>query len=404
LKVSAFITVLALAYRRDQINWTTRIVAKTVAVFTFSAAAAAQNLVWVPVGPSPTTLVAGTGRFNSDAGIGSALIGLLRTTDGGASWTTIPATRPVSDANIASIVPRGDVIVISSDRGVFRLANGQWKRISGAADTGLPRGPAFDLIADPTNPARVFTNGGPKGIYRSDDTGATWTKVSDAALDALLLPCRSAAEDCTKNLRIAVGTANNVYVGIANGHAQSELAGLFRSGDGGATWTPLDLPQTVEAGGAVFGLYSEGQAEIDFSIAADPQNPNIVYVGGDAQPAFDETNPSPPRSGCGVRSGSWPNSVGACTYSGRLFRIDASLPPGSQATHVTHSHTASGTAPHADSRNMAIDVNRDLLEVDDGGIYRRTRPQADDGDWFAMDGDIQVTEFHSIAWTPIFIA
>ena len=153
----------------------------------------------------------------------------------------------------------------------------------------------------------------------------------------------------------------------------------------------------MEAGGAVFGLYSEGQAEIDFSIAADPQNPNIVYVGGDAQPAFDETNPTPPRSGCGVRSSSWPNSIGACTYSGRLFRVDASLPPGSQATHITHSHTASGMAPHADSRNMAIDANGDLLEVDDGGIYRRTRPQANDGDWFAMDGDIQVTEFHSIA-------
>ena len=113
---------------------------------------------------------------------------------------------------------------------------------------------------------------------------------------------------------------------------------------------------------------------------------------------------TPPRSGCGVRSSSWPNSIGACTYSGRLFRIDASLPPGSQATHITHSHTASGTAPHADSRNMAIDANGDLLEVDDGGIYRRTRPQANDGDWFAMDGDIQVTEFHSIAGTPIFIA
>jgi len=111
---------------------------------------------------------------------------------------------------------------------------------------------------------------------------------------------------------------------------------------------------------------------------------------------------TPPRSGCGVRSSSWPNSIGACTYSGRLFRVDASLPPGSQATHITHSHTASGTAPHADSRNMAIDANGDLLEVDDGGIYRRTRPQANDGDWFAMDGDIQVTEFHSIAWDANF--
>ena len=67
MKVSAFITVLALAYRRDQINWTTRIVG--VAVFTFSAAAAAQNLVWAPVGPSPTTAGTDTGVVEEPAQI-----------------------------------------------------------------------------------------------------------------------------------------------------------------------------------------------------------------------------------------------------------------------------------------------------------------------------------------------
>ena len=40
----------------------------------------------------------------------------------------------------------------------------------------------------------------------------------------------------------------------------------------------------------------------------------------------------------------------------------------------------------------------DLIEIDDGGIYRRTDPRSKDGDWFSMDGNLQVTELHSAAW------
>jgi hypothetical protein len=47
---------------------------------------------------------------------------------------------------------------------------------------------------------------------------------------------------------------------------------------------------------------------------------------------------------------------------------------------------------------MAFTANGDLIEVDDGGIYRRTRPETNDGDWSSMNGDIQITELHSVAW------
>ena len=42
-----------------------------------------------PTDRTHRTLVAGTGRFSSLGRVGGALIGLLRTTDGGAAWTTI---------------------------------------------------------------------------------------------------------------------------------------------------------------------------------------------------------------------------------------------------------------------------------------------------------------------------
>ena len=54
--------------------------------------------------------------------------------------------------------------------------------------------------------------------------------------------------------------------------------------------------------------------------------------------------------------------------------------------------TISGSSPHADSREMVFDANGNLVEGDDGGIYRRTSPGSSAGDWFSINGNLQVTE------------
>ncbi len=351
-------------------------------------------LAFDPTDASLQTLVAGTGRYSSNNRTGTALIGLMRTTDGGASWEVSDGGKLLRNAQIVAVAPRGVIITVASDKGLFRsFADGEWKKISGAPDSGLPNGYSLDLASDPEDPARLYTNAGAKGIFQSLDSGASWTKISDAAIDQVLT-------GNTVNLKLAVGPNHTLYVAIANSTGRTTaLAGLFRSADGGTSWTALDLPSTVEAGGVAFGLHPGGQAGIHLSLAADATNPNIVYIGGDRQPSFDEGAAADPRSGCYDEPvPSWPNSLGACDYSGRLFRIDASLPPGQQATPLTHKGTASMTAPHADSRGLVMSPSGDLIEVDDGGIYRRTNPRSADGDWFSMNGNLQVTEFHSAAW------
>ncbi len=335
-----------------------------------------------PTNATNQMLVAGIGRFSSFGGRGGSRTGLLRTTDGGTNWIPIDGGGTLDGINISGVAPRGNVIVISANtadnpanRGIWRSTNtgGLWTPISGGVGTGLPSGTTFDLASDPSDPTRLFTNAGANGIYRSTNTGATWTKVSDAAMDALI-------SGSTNNIEIVVGSSNNVYVAIVNA---GTLAGLFRSGNGGTTWTAMDLPATAEG-----GIHLGGQGGTHLSLAADPSNANIVYIGGDRQ------------------GGPFPNSIGAVDFSGRLFRGDASQPSGSQFVHLTHSNslgpagggTASNSSPHADSRDMDVAANGMLIEVDDGGIYRRTTPQRNTGDWFSMNGDIQTTEFHNVAW------
>ena len=363
-----------------------------------------------PTDSSHRTLIAGFGAYSSFADFGD-LAGLLRSTDGGNTWKRLTGGGVMLDKSTSGIAERGRYIVASVDVafprdlstvGIFRSADfgatfTQISRFNGRT-TGLPSGVSFDLAGDPVRPSRLFTSvtagglaGTGKGLFRSDDTGATWTKVSSPAIDAFL--------EGSTNVEFAVGRQNNVFVAIVN--RQWQLAAVFRSGDGGATWTQMDLPVTIEDGTPI-GIHPGQQGDVHLSLVADPTDANIVYIGGDRQPPRNEADPNATRA-------IFPNSIGSTGFWGRLFRGDASRPAGSQWAHITHSNklgapgggTAHGSAPHVDSRDMAFDAAGNLIEGDDGGVYKRTRPRKNTGDWFALNGNLQVTEVHDVAFDRV---
>lgn len=338
-----------------------------------------------PTDPTRNTLVAGSGRSSSFSSNGGARIGMFRTTDGGATWTVLTGTTPsLAGRNASGVAARGAVLMMAVNNfngavdvnnvGLYRSTDTgtTFTRVSGSA--GLPLGRTYDLAADPVNLATFYTTvsgaGANNGVYKSTDTGASWARVSDAAINALVL-------DGTSNAKISVGLADNVFVAIANGGV---LAGVFRSGNGGGTWASLSLPSPT--------IHPGGQGGTHFSLAASRTDPNVVFIAGDRQ------------------NSPFPNDVGAVDFSGRVFRIDAGLPPGSQAQHLTHSSalgapgggTANNSAPHADSRVMVIDASGEVIEGDDGGVYRRTIPGSNAGVWLSLIGNLVGTEFHGIAF------
>src|SRR5690606_31145678 len=91
---------------------------------------------------------------------------------------------------------------------------------------------------------------------------------------------------------------NNGTNGIPTGFARVEVAvtpadprvlyavtesggavqGLYRSTDGGATWT--SLPRPIDADPGIGADFSRGQAWYDLSIAVDPNDEDVVFVGG----------------------------------------------------------------------------------------------------------------------------
>ncbi len=350
------------------------------------------------VDPTHNTLWASVGRWSSFGRLGGNRVGLYRSVDSGNNWTLINGSGILTGKNISGVAARGTTIVIAVDTAdAFTFGNiGIWRSTDGGttftqiatgngAASGLPGGVTHDLVGDRANPTRLFTSvlfanlvGGVNGFYRSTNTGANWTKVSDAAIDALLI------SGTTNNVEFAVGRHNNVYAAISNA---GRLAGLLRSADGGTTWTAMDRPRT---GPNNVGIHPGAQGSLHLSIVADPTDANIVYIGGDRQPfTLEEGLPFPPQ---------FPNSIGAENFSGRLFRCNASLAVGSQCTPLTHIGTASNSSPHADSREMMFDAAGNLIQTDDGGIYKRTSPRDATGDWFSLNGTLQVTEEHDLSY------
>jgi uncharacterized repeat protein (TIGR01451 family) len=343
-----------------------------------------------PTVATNTVLVAGIGRMSSFGRIGGPQTGLLRTADGGTTWVPLGAAQ-LTGENISGVAPRGTTIVVASNGntnafgpgqgGIFRSTDGgaTFTRLSGNGTSGLPNVGVFDLVGDRSNNARLYA-GTQQGIFRSNDTGVTWTPITNQVTGI--------SNASTNNLELAVHNSagnNVVYAGVIN---NGQLDGLWRSPDQGANWTQLDTPQTNE-GGTIVGIQPRekpgSQGGVHFSILADATNPNLVYVGGDRQP----------------NNAGFPNSVGANDFSGRLFRCDAGGAAGSQCTPLTHSGTANNSSPHADSREMVFDPNGDIIETDDGGVYRQTNPSTANGVWQSLNGNLQISEHHSCDYDSV---
>lgn len=366
-----------------------------------------------PTDPTGSTLCAGNGARSSYAGIGGSDSGVLRTTDGGTTWL---ATGGLAGYSISGLAPRGTVVVAAvrsptgcSSAGIWRSTDSgaTFTQISNTA--ALPCGRTYDLASDPLNPSHLFTAlssasvASDNGIWRSTDTGSTWTKLT-TPLDATF------SSTTASRVELAVGRRGTAGSGGADGanvffafcpSSSGALSGLYGSTDAGASWSAHDLPSTPDD--TSMGLHPGGQCSLHLSIAADPAVHSAVYVGGDRQPWATEAS---------LGSTYFPNSVGALNYTGRLFRSDFALAPGSQTYPVTHcssalpgcggaARTASSSAPHADSREMVFLPNGHLVEADDGGVYRNPSPNASTGNWVEMIGNLSVGEQHSTAWDPV---
>lgn len=334
--------------------------------------------------PSFNTLYAGFGRAShgvpQEGSNNGPLLGLLKTTDGGDSWTELARTS-FSGQSISRILPTGlttasgEIVLAATEGylgGIWRSENGgeTWVRISGADGTQdqldndgdgavdeageyqLPlSGDGSDLVQDPGHPERIYAALNNSGsIHRSDDAGVHWTKGESFGSAFQYLGIRLAFSGGADALgRRALFAAVN---GI----------GVFVSRDEGGSWTYMPFPD----GGVSVGV-----------LAASPDHVGVVFASSACPrgaPPICNTN---------------------------YWRGDADAAPGQQWTLVAR-EGAGGTYPHTDSRDWVFSADPNIMfETDDGGIYRLRSAFSTSPSWEEAVGNIRVTEFLSIAYDGV---
>jgi hypothetical protein len=327
--------------------------------------------------PFNNVLYAGTANVSNTNILGTTN-GLLKSVDGGQHWSILGSDL-FQALNIVSVVPTsldsGNIVLLatsngfftgppgSSSGGVYRSDDGgqTWNRWSG--DHGLPEAGVSDLVEDPGNASRFYAGIPGIGIYRSDDGGVSWHPITNDLTTQIT--------DLATSLRIRLALSQAfpaaVYAGVIDKNGQ--LEGLFQStptdNPAEISWTSLSAAPPIQTNPGKQGM-------ANFSIAVDPNDSNIVYVGGDRRD-------SPP-------------------YVGDIYKVSEAN--GSWTWTPITAVGQPATAPHADSRTMLIDSGGDLLDGDDGGIYRLQSPAAP-GAWSSMNGSLQNTEFYSVAYDAL---
>ncbi|WP_153796355.1 VPS10 domain-containing protein [Foetidibacter luteolus] len=220
--------------------------------------------------------------------------GIYKSTDAGKTWTNIGLKNSQIISRIRIHPTNPDIVYVSvlghaygpnEERGVFKTTDGgkTWKKILYKGD----KAGAADLVIDVNNPETVYTSiwqvtrtpykmwggGGACGLFKTTDGGATWTELTAK-------PGMPAGPIGKIGVAVSPADSKRVWAQV-----EANEGGLFRSDDGGETWKMVNNERKLRQ-----------RAFYYTRIYADPKDKNGIwglnvgfYKSTDGGVTFDKT-------------------------------------------------------------------------------------------------------------------
>ncbi len=314
--------------------------------------------------------------------------GVLKSTDGGLTWSQAPPGGgpfagpfgsdffPGGGARIseASVNPSNENMVLvgvqiftgTDQAGIYCTDNGgqTWTNIlkgqMGTAVEFASPSVAYAALGRPFGTSSQGTN--PNGIYKATSIGTTCNTISFTRLagtGANTLPTINPGRIV---LAVAPSATSTVYASIADASTNSDnLLGIWKTTDAGVNWSRTTAPD-----------YCNPQCWYDNVLKVHPSNPSLIFAGGSA-----------------VLSGNAAAYILRSTDGGSTWTpvVNLPIPIGSGRRNV-----------HVDQHAMAFTADGQHLFIgNDGGVYRTDNP-ADpvpvNVTWVNLNDNLQLTQFY----------
>jgi hypothetical protein len=204
--------------------------------------------------------------------------GIWETTNGGASWMPRTDSEATLGTSAVALAPSNPLVLYAGAANFYAVVVGLLKSTDGGASWQIMAPTVFPdqtffhfttIKVHPGDPDTVLVETSevyhPGGVFKSTDGGVTFSNTLRGNGTAL---------------QVDPGNFNHQYAAIRNNFTgfDNSYNGVYRSTDGGNTWQPISGPWNIVAEGG------------DVKVALAPSDANVIYVSVPGQSTWRTTN------------------------------------------------------------------------------------------------------------------